>query len=69
VLAQLSALKVGIGGIWEAPTPATARQAASAKAALVQAVAETNAFLSKAVTVSEALKAQDITISVPPPIR
>jgi hypothetical protein len=66
VLAQLSALKVGVGAMWESPTPATVRQAATAKLAVQNAVSEANAFLSKAAALSEPLKAQDITLTIPP---
>jgi len=66
VLAQLSALKVGVGAMWESPTAATVRQAAAAKLAVQQAVTEANAFLSKAAALSDALKTQDITLSIPP---
>jgi hypothetical protein len=69
VLARLSALKVGIGGIWEAPTPATVRQSADAKLALQRAVTEANAFLAKAAAMSESLKSQDITLSIPPAVK
>ena len=66
VLAQLSALKVGVGAMWESPTAATVRQAAAAKLAVQQAVSEANAFVSKAAALSEPLKAQDITLTIPP---
>jgi hypothetical protein len=59
-------LKVGVGAMWESPTAATVRQAAAAKLAVQQAVSEANAFLSKAAALSEPLKAQDITLSIPP---
>jgi hypothetical protein len=66
VLAALSALKVGVGAMWESPTPATVRQAAAAKLAVERAVAEANAFFARASAVGAQLKAQDITLSIPP---
>jgi hypothetical protein len=69
VLTRTSALKIGIMGMWEPPTPATTRQAADARTALQRAVAEANAFLTKAATVSQSLKAYDITLTVPSNIK
>jgi photosystem II stability/assembly factor-like uncharacterized protein len=66
VLAQLSALKVGVGAMWESPTPAIVRQSTAARSALQQAVTEANAFFSRAAALSAALKAQDVSLSVPP---
>ena len=65
-LAALSALKVGVGAMWETPTPATVRQAAAAKLAVERAVAEANAFFTKASALSAQLKGQDITLTIPP---
>jgi hypothetical protein len=60
---------VSVLAIWEAPTPAIARQSAAAKAALQQAITEANAFLVKAAAVSQSLKSNDITLTVPPPVK
>ena len=66
ILAQTSALKVGVLAMWEPPTPAIVRQSANAKLALQQAVTEANAFLASAAAMSASLKAFDITLTVPP---
>jgi len=66
VLARLSALKVGIAGMWEPPTAASTKQSADARLALQQAIAEANLVLSKASAMSESLKAYEIALAVPP---
>jgi hypothetical protein len=69
VLARTSALKVGVLAIWEAPTAATVKQSSDAKLALQRAVTEANAFLTKATTTAASLKAYDITLTVPAPVK
>jgi hypothetical protein len=51
--------------IWEAPSDAVSRQAASARTALMSAISEANGVISRARTVSTALKAHNVTLNVP----
>jgi photosystem II stability/assembly factor-like uncharacterized protein len=69
VLARTSALKGGISGMWEAPSEATVRQSTDTKLALAKAITEANAFLAKATTMSQSLKAYDIGLTVPAAIK
>jgi len=69
VLARTVALKGQVMGIWESPSEATARQSADAKLLLQTAVADANAFLGKTTAMSQALKAYDITLTVPATVR
>ena len=51
-------------GIWEAPSGAVSRQAASARTGLLEAISEAQAVIVRARTVSTALKAHNITLNV-----
>src|SRR5262249_43983887 len=55
VLARTSTLKNQLAGVWEAPSAASVAQYNAVKVALPKAVAEGNAFLGKATTMSQAL--------------
>ena len=66
VLGRATTLKGNILGMWEAPNEATVKQSADARSALQKAVAEANAFLGKASTLSQSLRQYDITLTVPP---
>ena len=65
VLARVAASKATIMSIWEPPSDAVSRQAASARSALTAAIAEANALLARARTVSTALKPHNVTLNVP----
>lgn len=65
VLALVAAAKGAIMGIWEPPSEAMSRQAVSARAALSTAIAEANAVLARARTVSAALRPHGVTINLP----
>jgi hypothetical protein len=53
----------------EMPSATVVRQYDDVKVALPKAVAETNAFLLRAMTMSQALKKYDIALTVPAPIK
>jgi hypothetical protein len=69
LVARTTTLKVGVMGIWEAPSAATVRQSAAVKLALQQAVTEANAMLAKATTMSQSLSKYDIVLTVPATIK
>ena len=64
-LGRVATTKNAIMGIWEPPSDAASRQAASARTALTAAIAEANAVLARAHTVSAALKPYNLTLNVP----
>ena len=66
VLARLSAVKSGMLGVWETPSESVQQQAATAKAAVEAAVAESKAFMVRAKAMSALLAASGITLTVPP---
>jgi hypothetical protein len=51
--------------IWEPPSGAMTRQAASAQSALTGAINEANGVLARARNVSTALKSHNVTLNVP----
>ena len=65
VLARVAASKAAIMSVWEPPSAAVTRQASSAQSALASAIAEANAFLARARTVSTALRPHNVTLNVP----
>ena len=65
VMGQIGAIKTAIMGVWETPSAAVVAQANTAKLAVPQAIAEANAFLAKARTVSQRLGAAGVTMLVP----
>lgn len=65
VLARLGAVKSGMLGVWEAPSPAVQKQAASAKAAVQAAVADSKAIMVRAKAISSLLAANGITMVIP----
>ncbi len=69
VLARAGALKTQIMAFWETPSDALAKQAVEIREALPKAIAEANACLLKAMTVSQALAKANITLTVPAPVR
>jgi hypothetical protein len=66
VVNRTATLKNQIQGIWEIPSETLARQYADAKLSVPKAIAEGNAFLTKAAPLSAALKKYDLTLTVPP---
>ena len=65
VLARLSAVKSGMLGVWETPSESVQQQAATARAAVEAAVAESKAFMVRAKAMSALLAASGITLIVP----
>ena len=68
-LTRTTALKIRVMGIWEAPSDGTVRQAAEAKSALQKAIADANAFFTRAAAMSASLKTYDVVLTVPEPIK
>jgi hypothetical protein len=66
VLARESGLKQALMGVWEAPSASMVRQYNEVKLTLPKAVADANALLARAASLSQALKKYDITLNVPP---
>jgi hypothetical protein len=64
-LAQVGLAKNNVMGIWEAPSAAVSRQAASARTALTSAINDANAVLSRARALSPTLKRYSLTLEVP----
>ena len=65
VLGRVAASKAAIMGIWEPPSDAISRQAASARTALLAAITEAQALIARARTVSTALRPHNVTLNVP----
>jgi hypothetical protein len=65
VLARVAASKAAIMGIWEPPSDAVTRQAATARSSLLAAITEANGVIARARTVSTALKSYNVTLNVP----
>ena len=64
LLNRLAAAKGAVMGIWEAPSGAVSRQAASARTGLLAAITEAEGVLARARTMASALKAHNITLNV-----
>jgi hypothetical protein len=69
VLARTSTLKNQLVGVWEAPSAASVHQYNDVKLALPKAVADGNAFLGKANSVSQALAKYGVTLKVPASVK
>ena len=69
VLGRTAALKSSLMGIWEAPSGSLVRQYNELKLTMPKAVADANALLARATSVSQALKKYDITMTVPPAVK
>jgi hypothetical protein len=69
VLARTTTLKNQLMSIWETPSAAMVGQYNDVKADLPKAIADANAWLGRAATVSQALKKSDITLTVPPVVK
>jgi hypothetical protein len=69
VLARTSALKNSLMSFWESPSGALVRQYNEVKLSMPKAITDANAVLTRAATVSQALKSYDITLTVPPPVK
>jgi hypothetical protein len=69
VLARTTALKTQLMNVWEAPSASMIREYNAAKIDLPKAVSEANAIVTRAASVSQALKANGIVLTVPPPVK
>ncbi|MEA3247177.1 MAG: hypothetical protein U9Q74_13580, partial [Gemmatimonadota bacterium] len=69
VLGRITQAKTGVLAFWETPSPAIMRQYNEAKAMLPRAIADANGIITRANTLSQALKAQGITLTVPATIK
>jgi len=69
ILARTATLKNQLMGIWETPSAAMVAQYTEAKTDLPKAIADANAWLTRAAAVGQALKKYDITLAVPPPVK
>jgi hypothetical protein len=67
--ARAGALKGQIMSFWELPSDTLMKQYADVKLALPKAIADTNAFLLKAMTMSQSLKKYDVALTVPAPVK
>jgi hypothetical protein len=65
LVARAGAVKNGIMGIWEPPSDALMKQYADIKLALPKAIADANALLARARTVSTTLGRSGVTLTVP----
>jgi len=64
-LAQVALAKGQIMNVWEAPSTAVSRQAASARTALTNAISEANRVLSQARSLAPTLGRHNLTLNVP----
>lgn len=69
VLARVGAARASVAAFWEMPSASVMKQYTDAKDALPKAIADANAFITKANTMANALKAQNITLTVPATIK
>jgi hypothetical protein len=68
-LARTTTLKNQLMSVWETPSAAMVGQYNDAKTEIPKAIADANAWLGRAATVSQALKKYDITLTVPPVVK
>jgi photosystem II stability/assembly factor-like uncharacterized protein len=68
VLARVAGLKGQVLAFWEMPSDALLRQINEVKPALDSAISEANALLTRANTVSQALRPYNITLTIPPQV-
>jgi hypothetical protein len=69
VISKIGSVKSGIMAFSEMPSATMLKQYDDVKTAFPKAISDTNAFLLHAMTVSQALKKYDITLTVPAPIK
>ena len=69
LLAKTSGLKTSMMSFWEAPSGSLVRQYNEVKVSMPAAITSANAVLTRAATVSAALKKYDITLTVPPTVK
>ncbi|HUL73331.1 MAG TPA: hypothetical protein VLT86_09540 [Vicinamibacterales bacterium] len=69
LVGRAGALKGQVLAFWEMPSDTLMKQYADVKLALPKAIADANAFLLKAMTMSQTLKKYDIALTVPAPVK
>ncbi len=69
VIGRIGAAKSSVAAFWENPSAATMQQYNEAKAMLPKAIADANAFITKANAMSNTLKAHNVTLTVPAAIK
>jgi hypothetical protein len=69
VVAKITGARAAVGAFWEMPSASVMQQYNDGKAQLPRAIAEANAFISKANAMSAALKPHNITLTVPAPVK
>ena len=69
VVARVAAVKGLLLAFQDNPSDTVVRQYTDVKATLPKAILEGNAFLVKAMTLSQALKAHNLTLTVPAPVK
>ena len=69
MLGRIVQAKASVTAFWETPSASVMRDYNEVKAMLPRAIADANAFLARAGTMSQTLKAQGITMNVPDRIK
>lgn len=69
MIGRIGAAKSSVAAFWENPSAATMQQYTEAKAMLPKAIADANAFITKANAMSNTLKAHNVTLTVPAAIK
>jgi hypothetical protein len=69
LLGRTGAVKNAISGIWEWPSDSIVKEYNAVKLGLPKAMIDANAFILRAVTMSQTLKKYDITLNVPAPVK
>jgi len=69
LVARAGTVKTAIQNIWEMPSDYLVKQYTDVKTGLPKAIADGNALLLKAMTLSQALKKYDLTLNVPSPTK
>ena len=69
VLGRAGTVKTGMMSFYDVPSDSLAKGYTDVKAAMPKAIAETNAWLTKATALSNSLKKMNLTLTVPAPIK
>ena len=69
VLTRLGNVKTQILTFYDVPSDTLTKSYADLRVAMPKAIADANAFLARAMTVSQALKKSDVTLTVPAPVK
>jgi hypothetical protein len=69
VLGRTSNVKGQMLAFYDTPSDTVTRAYTELRTSLPRAIADANAFLARAATVSQTLKKYDLTLNVPPPVK